>query len=130
APQASPEPPRGAPAAAHQEEPSPGVEVAIAESAGELPREDWFVGVNGVPLGPIPLADLCELAVAGHVDRRSLVWREGFDEWKPLGKLPELLRVVDRVAPQSEMPERPGPSAAPVSALKPSVPKAPGLPAQ
>jgi predicted Zn finger-like uncharacterized protein len=110
------------------EEATQAVETAIAEAGAELPKEDWFVGVNGVPLGPIPLADLCELAVAGHVDRRSLVWREGFDEWKPLGKLPELLRVVDRVAPQSEAPDK-LPSAVLAAAMpKMAVPKAPAVP--
>jgi hypothetical protein len=48
-----------------------------------------------VPLGPIPLGDLKELAIAGHVDRRSLVWREGQAEWKPLGKFPQLARLLD-----------------------------------
>lgn len=61
----------------------------------DLPQEGWFVGVNGVPLGPIPLGDLRELAVAGHIDRRSLVWRDGQPEWRPLGKFPGLARVID-----------------------------------
>jgi hypothetical protein len=61
----------------------------------ELPQDGWFVGVNGVPLGPIPVGDLRELAVAGHIDRRSLVWREGLAEWRPLGKFPQLARVLD-----------------------------------
>lgn len=61
----------------------------------DLPQEGWFVGVNGVPLGPIPLGDLRELALAGHIDRRSLVWRDGQPEWRPLGKFPGLARVID-----------------------------------
>lgn len=61
----------------------------------DLPQEGWFVGVNGVPLGPIPLGDLRELAMAGHIDRRSLVWRDGQPEWRPLGKFPGLARVID-----------------------------------
>jgi hypothetical protein len=61
----------------------------------DLPQEGWFVGVNGVPLGPIPLGDLRELALAGHIDRRSLVWRDGQPEWRPLGKFPGLVRLID-----------------------------------
>jgi hypothetical protein len=61
----------------------------------DLPQEGWFVGVNGVPLGPIPLGDLRELAMAGHIDRRSLVWRDGQAEWRPLGKFAGLARVID-----------------------------------
>jgi predicted Zn finger-like uncharacterized protein len=125
APIARPAPPSPAPS---PEEATQAVEKAIEEAGAELPKEDWFVGVNGVPLGPIPLADMCELAVAGHVDRRSLVWREGFDEWKPLGKLPELLRVVDRVAPQSEAPDKLLSAVVPSSLPKMGVPKAPPVP--
>jgi predicted Zn finger-like uncharacterized protein len=66
--------------------------------AEELPQDGWFVGVNGVPLGPIPVGDLRELAAAGHIDRRSLVWREGLAEWRPLGKFPQLARVLDEGA--------------------------------
>jgi predicted Zn finger-like uncharacterized protein len=59
------------------------------------PQDGWFVGVNGVPLGPIPVGDLRELASAGHIDRKSLVWREGQAEWRPLGKFPFLARILD-----------------------------------
>jgi hypothetical protein len=83
----------------------------------DLPQEGWFVGVNGVPLGPIPLADLRELAMAGHIDRRSLVWREGQGEWRPLGKFAGLARVIDDgaappVTPQPEPASDPAPAAA------------------
>jgi hypothetical protein len=61
----------------------------------EGPQDGWFVGVNGVPLGPIPVADLRELASAGHIDRKSLVWREGQAEWRPLGKFPFLARLLE-----------------------------------
>ncbi|HWO09687.1 MAG TPA: GYF domain-containing protein, partial [Polyangiaceae bacterium] len=75
-----------------------------AGATEDLPREGWFVGVNGVPLGPIPLGDLRELALAGHIDRRSLVWREGQPEWRPLGKFPGLVRVIDDGASPSITP--------------------------
>lgn len=75
----------------------------------EIPQDGWFVGVNGVPLGPIPIGDLRELAVAGHIDRRSLVWREGLAEWRPLGKFQQLARLLgDGGAPPSvESPPAP-----------------------
>lgn len=80
----------------------------------DLPQEGWFVGVNGVPLGPIPLGDLRELAVAGHIDRRSLVWRDGQSEWRPLGKFPGLARVIDDgAAPARAEPTNTAPAAAP-----------------
>ena len=82
--------------------------------AEDLPQEGWFVGVNGVPLGPIPLGDLRELAMAGHIDRRSLVWREGQGEWRPLAKFAGLARVIDDGASPvaTPRPEPPAPSGA------------------
>ncbi|WP_437518315.1 GYF domain-containing protein [Sorangium sp. So ce1099] len=56
--------------------------------------EDWYVGVGGVPLGPVRLSVIREKALAGAVDGDSLVWREGFDEWLPLKNFPELLEIV------------------------------------
>jgi predicted Zn finger-like uncharacterized protein len=84
-----------------------------AGAAEELPQEGWFVGVNGVPLGPIPLVDLRELAIAGHIDRRSLVWREGQAEWRPLGKFAGLARVIDDGVPIPTPQPEPPPAAQP-----------------
>ncbi|WP_437716576.1 GYF domain-containing protein [Sorangium sp. So ce448] len=56
--------------------------------------EDWYVGVGGVPLGPVRLSVIRDKALAGAVDGESLVWREGFDEWLPLKNFPELLEIV------------------------------------
>jgi predicted Zn finger-like uncharacterized protein len=91
--------------------------VQAGGAAEDLPEDGWFVGVNGVPLGPIPLGDLRELAMAGHIDRRSLVWREGQGEWRPLGKFAGLARVIDDGAgppatPQPEPASDPAPAAA------------------
>ncbi|WP_437591835.1 GYF domain-containing protein [Sorangium sp. So ce1000] len=56
--------------------------------------EDWYVGVGGVPLGPVRLSVIRDKALAGAVDGESLVWREGFDEWQPLKNFPELIEIV------------------------------------
>lgn len=68
------------------------------------PQDGWFVGVNGVPLGPIPVGDLRELASAGHIDRKSLVWREGQAEWRPLAKFPFLARMLEEASPSASRP--------------------------
>jgi predicted Zn finger-like uncharacterized protein len=57
--------------------------------------EDWYVGVGGVPLGPVRLSVIKEKAAVGSVDENSLVWREGFDEWQPLKLFPVLLALVE-----------------------------------
>ncbi len=86
----------------------------------EGPQDGWFVGVNGVPLGPIPVGDLKELVVAGHVDRRSLVWREGQAEWRPLGKFPHLSRLLDDAGASSSAVQAPN-----VEQVAPPQPTAP-----
>ncbi len=60
-----------------------------------LPTEDWYVGIGGVPLGPVRLAVLRDKAAASQVDGDSLVWREGFDEWQPVRSIPPLLSMVE-----------------------------------
>lgn len=73
--------------------------------------EDWYVGVGGVPLGPVRLSVIKEKAAAGSVDGDSLVWREGFDEWQPLKLFPVLLALVEdaRKRPLTPVPAAPAP---------------------
>lgn len=66
-----------------------------AADAPAVPTEDWYVGVNGVPLGPVRLAVLRDKAAQGQVDGESLVWREGFDEWQPAKTFPGLLAMIE-----------------------------------
>lgn len=68
---------------------------AKPENPPQVPTEDWYVGVNGVPLGPVRLAVLRDKAAHGQVDGESLVWREGFDEWQPAKTLPGLLAILE-----------------------------------
>ncbi|MBK8252431.1 MAG: zinc-ribbon domain-containing protein [Polyangiaceae bacterium] len=99
-----------------------------AGTAGHVPHgEDWYVGVGGVPLGPVRLAVIREKAQAGVVHPNSLVWREGFDEWQPLKNFPELLTIVEEAQAGRHVPPRP-PSAIPPppTAARP----APGVPAR
>ncbi len=73
---------------------------APTSSATPVLTEDWYVGIAGVPLGPVRLSVLREKASQGQVDGDSLVWREGFDEWLPVRKIPGLLEVVDEAKTQ------------------------------
>lgn len=98
--------PSGAAMAAHSPS-APGLyggfarAVAVPQPAAQqpadppLPTEDWYVGIGGVPLGPVRLSVLRDKAAANQVDAESLVWREGFDEWVPVKSFPALLSLVD-----------------------------------
>lgn len=98
-----------------------------------LPTEDWYVGVNGVPLGPVRLAVLRDKAAQGQVDGSSLVWREGFDEWAPAKNFPGLLAIIEEAkqvrASRTNLPAvgLPPPAAPRVSLPSPQRPSAAGL---
>ena len=72
--------------------------VHAPESSG-LPdlvgSEEWYVGINGVPVGPIRLSELRSKAASGAITEESLVWRDGFEQWMPLKTFPELVAIVD-----------------------------------
>lgn len=83
---------------------SPGLQAGFARAVATAPRsptsqplptEDWYVGIGGVPLGPVRLAVLRDKAAAGQVDGDSLVWREGFDEWQAIKSIQPLMALVD-----------------------------------
>jgi hypothetical protein len=52
------------------------------------------VSVNDVPIGPIRLEEMAHKVDAGAVSEYSLVWRDGFDEWRPLATVPELMSLL------------------------------------
>jgi TonB family protein len=60
-----------------------------------MPGDEWFVGVNDVPVGPIRLSELRSKALSGAVTLDSLVWRDGQEDWRPLRTFPELVAIVE-----------------------------------
>ncbi|MBN2194690.1 MAG: zinc-ribbon domain-containing protein [Polyangiaceae bacterium] len=75
---------------------------AAALAALNMPADDWYVGINDVPVGPMGLSALRSKAVSGAVGPDSLVWREGFEDWHPLRAYPELLAVIDEATGDGE----------------------------
>jgi len=72
-----------------------GTSNAASADTLSMPADEWFVGINGVPVGPIRLSELRSKAASGSVNRESLVWRDGFEDWRPLRTFPELVAIVD-----------------------------------
>lgn len=72
------------------------------------PNDDWYVAVNGVPVGPVRVAEIRRKASLGAVNEDSLVWQEGLDEWRPLRSFPELAAIV-RQAVSGARPSLPPP---------------------
>jgi len=88
-----------------------------ASSLTDIPADDWYVGMGGVPLGPVRLSVIREKAASGAVDGDSLVWREGYDEWQPIKNFPNLLELVQEAASKpARRTFTPAPMAAPQAA--------------
>ncbi len=56
--------------------------------------DEWYVAINGVPVGPVRMAELRRKAATGAVTEDSLVWQEGLEEWRPVKAISELAAVV------------------------------------
>ncbi len=80
--------------------------------------EEWYVAINGVPVGPVRVSELRRKAASGAVTEESLVWQEGLEEWRPVRAIPELAAIVREAAaggrvslatpPPSDMMRGPG----------------------
>jgi len=68
--------------------------------------DHWHVAINDVPVGPIRREEIARKISTGAVNKDSLCWREGFDDWRPLREVPELSALLRRPAPP---PSRPAP---------------------
>jgi len=71
---------------------APPVPATVTTGVGDLP--EWHVSINDVPIGPIRLEEMSHKIDAGAVSEYSLVWRNGFDEWRPLATVPELMSML------------------------------------
>jgi hypothetical protein len=71
--------------------------VSAPESSSLIstPADEWYAGINGVPVGPMRLTELRSKAASGAIGLDSLVWREGFEQWQPLRTFPELVAVLE-----------------------------------
>jgi predicted Zn finger-like uncharacterized protein len=68
---------------------------AAAESA-------WYIVVDGEQKGPLPAIQLSQLFAKGSVGLDSYVWKEGFDDWKIAGDVPELMQVFGGAAAKAK----------------------------
>jgi hypothetical protein len=101
---------------------------SLRELAAE---EEWYVAINGVPVGPIRMSELRRKAAVGAVTEDSLAWQEGLEEWRPVRTFPELAAAVREAAAagRSSLAPRP-PAPAPPAAAPQSVRPAPSAPSR
>ncbi len=86
---------------------SSAVEASTRTVGEQYLGDEWYVGVNDSPVGPIPLSELRVRATQGQVTIDSLVWRDGFEDWKPLRSFPELLAVVEEAISSTQPNQSP-----------------------
>ena len=60
---------------------------------------NWFVAVDGKSLGPFTLQQIQGGIAAGQYNDATLVWRDGFADWQPIGKAQELKTGAGPQAP-------------------------------
>ena len=80
--------------------------VPFPQQAGGLElsvTDEWYVAINGVPVGPVRISELRRKAASGAVTEDSLCWQEGLEEWRPVRSIPELAAIV-REAAQGNRP--------------------------
>jgi GYF domain 2/zinc-ribbon domain len=93
-----------------------------ASAAREVaaPQEEWHVAINDVPVGPMRRDEVVRKIAMSAIDRDSLAWREGMDDWLPIKHIPELARLF----PGAAAP----PAAAGLGMTISGVPPAPSMP--
>ncbi len=96
------------------------------DMADLAPGDDWYVAVNGVPVGPIRVAEVRRKAALGAVTEDSLVWQEGLDEWRPLKSFPDLAANVREAAASGRISMTPPPPDARHSS-PPGAPRSPSM---
>lgn len=76
----------------------PGLAPPVPVATGPMVRTgdvaEWHVSINDVPVGPVRLEEMGHKIDAGAVSEYSLVWREGFEEWRPLATVPTLMALL------------------------------------
>ncbi len=107
-----------------------GSALAAAAPAASASSVEWYVAINDVPVGPVKREEVARKIGMGAVTRASLCWREGLDDWRPVGEVAELASLFKaRPAPPAPAPVRRAPPA-PVARKAPPAPVAPRAPAK
>lgn len=89
--------------------------------------DEWYVAINGVPVGPVRISELRRKAAGGAVTEDSLCWQEGLEEWRPVRTVPDLAALV-REAAQGNRPSLTAPAPSDRQSSPPRPPQRPAAP--
>ncbi|WP_457574341.1 TIGR00266 family protein [Desulfolithobacter sp.] len=59
----------------------------------------WYVAVNGTSTGPFSLDQIRKSLASGEYTDTTLVWRDGFSDWRPIAEVEELSAPARPSAP-------------------------------
>lgn len=90
---------------------------AVTISVSTTPGE-WLVNTNESVVLPMSMAEVVDALRAGKLSERSLVWRQGMQEWAPIENVPQL-KLAARLPLTRVL------SAVTIAAAQPSAPQAP-----
>src|SRR5258707_223650 len=62
-----------------------------ADNGAGVPRQRWFVLLNGKRHGPFTFAALTQAAKKGVITAETNIWRRGWQKWHPARQVPGLL---------------------------------------
>jgi predicted Zn finger-like uncharacterized protein len=65
-----------------------------------IESSEWYAIVAGVQLGPIAFSAFFQRMTLGQIDARTYVWRDSMGAWKRVEAMPELVRLLPRIAPE------------------------------
>lgn len=64
----------------------------------------WYYAEGEKTRGPLPIDELISLLVGISDPRRIMIWRHGFDDWKPVEEVREVAQQVFRPPPLKPVP--------------------------
>jgi membrane protease subunit (stomatin/prohibitin family) len=59
----------------------------------------YFIAVGGQQSGPFDLITLKQMAAQGQINKETLVWKQGMDQWSAAGTQPELSNIFGSIPP-------------------------------
>ncbi len=66
--------------------------------------DKWYVAIKSSPVGPVNKPKIRAYIRKADLTLASLVWREGFTDWKPLRTVPELKQIYDEIRDEIQRP--------------------------
>lgn len=57
---------------------------------------EWYLAIEGLQTGPLRPSDIARKMELGQIDRWTLAWKRGLDDWRPIGEVRQLRYLVGR----------------------------------